>query len=146
TERHAYFYLAMAQEAEPRLFAGANDPAAMELIDDDIANLRGVFDWDGAAPELELRLVYALHWYWFARGRFHEARSRIARALDRGNEVDPMVRARALVAGGHATVWQGDWNALRPGVDEAAATLRGTNDLRALSCALMLLGTALAFA
>jgi len=146
TERHAYFYLAMAQEAEPRLFAGANDPAAMALIDDDIANLRAVFDWDGAAPELELRLVHALHWYWFARGRFHEARSRIARALDRGNEVDPIVRARALVAAGHATVWQGDWNALRPGVDEAAATLRDAGDLRALACALMLLGTALAFA
>jgi predicted ATPase/DNA-binding SARP family transcriptional activator len=144
-ERHAYVYLAMAQEAEPRLFAGANDPAAMERIDDDIANLRAVFDWDRAAPELELRLVYALHWYWFARGRFHEARTRITRALARGGEVDPLVRARALVAAGHAAVWQGDWGALRPGADEAVAALRGTDDPRALGGALMLLGTALSF-
>jgi predicted ATPase/DNA-binding SARP family transcriptional activator len=147
SERHASFYLALAEEAEPRLFAGASDPAMIEQIDDEIANFRAVFDWRALPAELELRLVYALHWYWFARGRFHEARSRTVHAigLEGARSGHPYTWAHGLVAAGHAAVWQGDWSALRPGTDEAVDILRGSDDLRAFSSALMLLGTALAF-
>jgi predicted ATPase/DNA-binding SARP family transcriptional activator len=148
-ELHARHFFEAIEAAEPRIFGGAVDPPTLAWIDDEMGNIRAVFEWaeeDPSRAELELRMLYALHWYWFARGHFHEARRRIAQALSRAGDVDPVVRARAYVAAGDAAVWQADWNALRPRIDEAVAILRETNDSRALAMALMLLGTAHAFA
>jgi predicted ATPase/DNA-binding SARP family transcriptional activator len=143
-EKHARFFVDLVEEAEPRIFAGASDPETMVRIDEQIGNIRAIFDWKGD-PEVELRLVYALHWYWFARGHFHEARRRVESALERAEGVDDMIRARAIVAAGHAAVWQGDFGALRPRIDEAAHLLRPSGT-RAAAGALMLLATAHAFA
>ena len=90
--------------------------------------------------------MYALHWYWFARGHFHEGRRHADEALARAQNVDPTVRARAQIAFGDIAVWQADWKAVRAPLEEAVATLRGTSDLGVLSVALTLLGTAYAFA
>ncbi|MDP9190882.1 MAG: tetratricopeptide repeat protein [Acidobacteriota bacterium] len=143
--RHAAYFLALVEELEPRLFAGADDPAALAIIDRDIDNIRAVFD-RGKGGDTELRLLYALHWYWFARGHFHEARRRITAALARANDADPIVLAKAKVAAATAAVWQGDWPALRPMIDEAVEVLRDGPDTRALANALNLLGTGQAFA
>jgi predicted ATPase/DNA-binding SARP family transcriptional activator len=148
-ERHARFYFERIEAAEPRVFAGAVDMPTILRIDDELGNVRAVFDWteeDAARSELELRLIYALHWYWFARGHFHEARRRIEAALTRAKDVAPLIRARAFIAAGDAAVWQGDWSALRPRMDEAVTILRKADDRRALGSALMLLATAAAFA
>jgi predicted ATPase/DNA-binding SARP family transcriptional activator len=117
-ERHARWYVQLVEELEPRIFAGAGDAEAMMRIDEQIASIRRIFDWD-VDPELELRLVFALHWYWFARGHFHEARRRIEAALERGDDADAMIRARAIVAAGDAAVWQGDFGAILPRIHEA---------------------------
>ncbi len=53
------------------------------------------------------------------------------------------IRARAIVAAGHAAVWQGDFRALRPMIDEAVSVLRTG---REAASAWMLLGTSFAFA
>lgn len=143
--RHASYFLALVEELDPRLFAGADDPAALAIIDQDIGNIRAVFD-RGKAGHSELRLLYALHWYWFARGHFHEARRRTTIALSRVRDADPIVLARAKTAAANAAVWQGDWAALRPMIDEAVDVLRDGSDPRALSMALNLLGTGQAFA
>ena len=148
-ERHARYFLEAMEAAEPRIFAGAVDPPTLARIDDEIGNLRAVFDWaeeDVARAEVELRLLYALHWYWFARGHFHEARRRAEQALAHAEHVDPIVRARAQVAFANVAVWQADWNVMRPAIDEAVNVLREANDPGTLSIALMLLGTAYAFA
>jgi predicted ATPase/DNA-binding SARP family transcriptional activator len=141
-ERHAQWYVQLVEALEPRIFAGGGDAEAMERIDEQIGSIRRIFD-SGVDSELELRLVYALHWYWFARGHFHEARRRIEAALERSEVEDAgagngEVRARAIVAAGHAAVWQGDFAALLPRIHEAVrAGVPGAH---------MLLGTALAFA
>jgi predicted ATPase/DNA-binding SARP family transcriptional activator len=143
--RHADYFLALVEALEPRLFAGADDPAALAIIDQDIDNIRAVFD-RGRGGDTELRLLYALHWYWFARGHFHEARRRITAALGRAHDADPIVLAKAKVAAATAAVWQGDWIALRPMIDEAVEVLRNASDSRALANALNLLGIGQAFA
>ena len=135
-ERHARWHVELVEALEPRIFAGAGDAEAMARIDSQIGSIRRIFDWD-VDPELELRLVFGLHWYWFARGHFHEARRRIEAALERSEEVDPMIRARAIVAAGHAAVWQGDFDAILPRIHEAVKlNVPGAH---------MLLGSALAF-
>ena len=166
---HAQYYLDLAESLEPRLFAGAVDPDALAEIDREIDNIRAIFDslsggqailpvpghgqaiGQAGLPVLhgdtELRLLYALHWYWFARAHFHEARRRITTGLARaGDDVDEVVRAKAQVAAADAAVWQGDFAALHPHVEEAVAVLRRANDARARSHAQTLLGSALAFA
>jgi predicted ATPase/DNA-binding SARP family transcriptional activator len=144
-ERHARHYLALVEALEPRLFAGAVDPAALATIDQEIGNIRAIFD-SGVSSELELRLLYALHWYWFARAHFHEARRRITTAVGRIENVDEIVLAKARVAAATAAVWQGDWAAVRSYVDPAVDVLRGTSELRPLANALMLQASSYAFA
>jgi predicted ATPase/DNA-binding SARP family transcriptional activator len=143
-DRHARFFLALAEAAEPRVFAGASDPPTLLRLDEEIANLRAAIDAEELPAELELRFAYALDWYWFARAHFHEARTRVERALRRAAGVDPVVRARALVAAGNAAAWQGDFAAIRGGIDEAVDALRGSGDDRAFMVALILRGIALA--
>src|SRR5436190_2290392 len=148
-ERHARYFLEMVEAAEPRIFAGTIDAPTLARIDEEIGNVRAAFDWaeEGTSrAEVELRLLYALHWYWFARGHFHEARRHAEEALKRAQHGDPVIHARAQIAFGDIAVWQADWNAIRAPLEEAVATLRGTSDLSVLSVALTLLGTAYAFA
>jgi predicted ATPase/DNA-binding SARP family transcriptional activator len=144
-EKHARRFVAFAEELEPLLFAGAVDRSALVRIDRELGNIRAVFDWNGDA-ELVLRLLYALRWYWFARGQFHEARRRISAALLRSAEAPPLIRARAAVAAGDAAVWQADWTSLRASMEGAVALLRDSGDARALTSALRLLAIAHAFA
>src|SRR5207253_5680645 len=147
--RHAAFFVAAIEEMEPRLFAGATDLSAITRVDDDSGNLRAVFDWaeeDPSRCELEMRLLYALHWYWFARAHFNEASRRTAAALSRSCEVSPLVRARAMLADATLATWQGDW--FRAGVSANAALpfVRETDDGRAISLVLTVRATAIAYA
>jgi predicted ATPase/DNA-binding SARP family transcriptional activator len=147
--RHAQYFVKLAEALEPHVFAGAVDPSALTILDQEIGNIRAVFDRGPVAPgadEIELRLVYALHWYWFARAHFHEARRRSTTALEHAGDADPVVLAKARVAAANAAVWQGDFVALRPLVEDVVEVLRGAADDRALSNALTLLGTGQAFA
>ena len=45
-ERHARFFLALAEAAEPRVFAGASDPPMLLRLDEEIANIRAAIDWE----------------------------------------------------------------------------------------------------
>lgn len=149
-QRHAQTYFALVERSERRIFAGAVDLAVQGMLDEKIENIRRALDWAAEEPsrfEMEARFLWAIHWYWFARGHFHEARRRICSAVSRmSDDVDPVVRARLCVAAGNAAVWQGDWKALRPSIDEAVGILRPTSNLRALANGLLLLGSAHALA
>lgn len=143
-ERHALYYFHLVERSERRIYAGAVDLPTLAVIDEEIDNIRQALDWteeDVSRLTTELRLLWALHWYWFARGHFHEARRRIVRALSRTtDDIDPLVRARAMVAAGNAAIWQADWKSLRPSADEAVEILRPSTNLRALANALLLVG------
>jgi predicted ATPase/DNA-binding SARP family transcriptional activator len=149
-QKHAETYFRLVERSERRIFAGAVDLAVQSMLDEKIENIRQALDWAAEDPsrfEIEARFLWAIHWYWFARGHFHEARRRITSAVSRmPGGVDPLVRARLYVAAGNAAVWQGDWKALRPSIDEAVAILGPTNNLRALANGLLLLGSAHALA
>ncbi|HEX6200634.1 MAG TPA: AAA family ATPase, partial [Thermoanaerobaculia bacterium] len=129
--RHASWYAAFAEEAEPRIFGGANDTVWLARLEEEEGNLRAALDWSETEPAraaTALRLGAALHWGWFAWGRFQEGRDRLARALATGADVPPRVRARASTAYGTATLWQGDLEASRAPMEEAVAIWRGIED------------------
>jgi predicted ATPase/DNA-binding SARP family transcriptional activator len=125
--RHARHFLALAEEAEPSIFGGDGDAPWMLRLDQDAADLRVAFEHCAADPEgatMALRLAYALHWHWFARGHFREARERLAAAVVAvGDEVDPELRARGLAALARAALWQGDGEAVLQAAERAVALL-----------------------
>ncbi|MEU4291150.1 BTAD domain-containing putative transcriptional regulator [Kribbella sp. NPDC026596] len=73
-QRHLSYYTSLAEAARPALFGG-DQSRWLELLDEDSANLRTALDRAVATEQSEPaeRLVDALAWYWFLRGRHVEA-------------------------------------------------------------------------
>ncbi|MFI0484022.1 BTAD domain-containing putative transcriptional regulator [Actinomadura sp. 9N215] len=93
---HGRHYLDLAERAERHLY-GHDQATWLRTLDTEAANVRTALDAAVAAraPEEALRLVNALAWYWFLRGRLTEA----LRSLDAALALDggpPGPRARAL--------------------------------------------------
>src|SRR5262249_38750899 len=83
-----------------------------------------------------LRLGYALNWFWFATGQFHEASGRLTTALSRSADCDPLLRGNGLLARGNIAIWQGNQAEIRPLMEEAYDLLRDRADARTVACAL----------
>ncbi len=98
-ERHRRFHIDLAERAEPHLY-GAQQRLWLRRLDAETANLRSTLGSAVRAGDAEgaLRLVNALAWYWFLRGRVAEARRSLAEALGVAGveDVAPALRARAL--------------------------------------------------
>ncbi|WP_431903900.1 BTAD domain-containing putative transcriptional regulator, partial [Nonomuraea sp. bgisy101] len=100
-ERHGAYYTALAVCARPFLH-GPDQGHWLRLLDAEAANLRSALD-DAVrrrAADRALRLVTALSWYWFLRGRLGEARRSLELALTLGGDQE----ARAVAAAWHAGV------------------------------------------
>ncbi|MFE3451733.1 BTAD domain-containing putative transcriptional regulator [Nonomuraea sp. NPDC059194] len=90
-ERHAAYHTALAERADPCL-RGPDQREWLAVLDAEAANMRAALEH--APADLAHRLVDALAWYWFLRGRLTEARRHLANALQRG----PNARAAAWLA------------------------------------------------
>ncbi|SEF16726.1 ATP-binding protein [Jiangella alba] len=104
--RHRDHLLALAVRADAGL-RGPDQRHWLDVLDAESANLRAVLDdavREGAA-EPALRLVDALGWYWFLRGRLSEGRRSAAAALA-VDGAGPRARVAAWAAG--FTVQLGD--------------------------------------
>ncbi|MDX3108106.1 BTAD domain-containing putative transcriptional regulator [Nonomuraea angiospora] len=79
---HASYYAAFAERADS-LLRGADQRYWLRRLDAETANLRGALDSAAADSDgpLMRRLVHALAWYWFLRGRLTEAKRYLALAL-----------------------------------------------------------------
>ncbi|WP_192809721.1 ATP-binding protein [Actinomadura rudentiformis] len=90
--RHLAFYTELAERAELR---GPGQREWLERLDRETAELRAAFE-GATTAESALRLVNALAWYWYLRGRWTEAQRSLewAVGLDGGSG---SARAQALV-------------------------------------------------
>lgn len=96
-QRHAEYYLALAEAAEPQL-TGPEQKAWLERFGQEHDNLRAALVWMEGRPDLRLRLVAAIWRFWYVRGHLVEGRSWLDRALAPSSNMDPQARARALFA------------------------------------------------
>jgi tetratricopeptide (TPR) repeat protein len=117
-QRHAEYYLKLAQQAELR---GPDQRTWLHRLDLEAANFRAV------APSL--KLVNALAWYWYLRGRLGEARRFIAAALAVPGQ-DPADRAAALVWQVGMTATDANGSNLAAATEEALEL--ASHDARAL--------------
>ncbi len=141
-ERHAAFFLALAEQAEPEL-TGPRQGAWLDRLEREHDNLRlAIARFGEEAPDLPrgLRLVGALWRFWWVRGNWAEGRARLAALLDAvGGEAAPE-RVKALYAAAVLARGEGDYAAARRTLDEALSLARGREDRSAVAHMLFELG------
>src|SRR5262249_50547353 len=95
--RHAQYYTEFAERALPHL-RGPDQGIWLQRLDAESANLRGALDiaTQRLNAELALRLVNALAWYWFLRGRLGEGNRSLVAALTIDGETTLADRAKAM--------------------------------------------------
>jgi predicted ATPase/class 3 adenylate cyclase len=141
--RHAEFFLARAQEAEPHLRAESRE--WLDRLEREQDNLRAALDELEASDESELllELAGAAWWLWSLRGPVAEARRRLERALA-ADPTPTIARAKALIGAADLTMDTGDHAMTRFWAEEALALCRTLGD--AWGAAYCLLGLGLVFA
>jgi predicted ATPase/DNA-binding XRE family transcriptional regulator len=114
---HVRYFLALAQQAPPRL-GGTEELAWVAQMEQDHDNLRGALltarGMDDA--ELGLKLAGALWPFWVARNHFEEAQQWLDEFLPRfeASEVAASTAARAFFAGGMLAKMQGNHESTLP--------------------------------
>jgi predicted ATPase/class 3 adenylate cyclase len=137
-ERHAAWFLALAQHLAPEL-SGADQRAHLDHLEREHDNIRAILDratarGDGA---LAIDLAFAVWRFWQKRGYLSEARRRLAAMVAAPwSRADPERRARVLEAFGGVCWWQADIKAMRGAYQEAAEIWRSLDNKPELANAL----------
>ena len=146
TRRHLDHYLALAEEAGPRLLTreGSGLLATLDLEQD---NLRAALGASRALrlTDRHLRVCGELWRYWYVRSYFAEGRRWLEQALaDAGDKATP-TRAAALKAAGILATEHGDFEAGQERADAALVLYRELGDRRGVLSSLTVLGHAARF-
>lgn len=138
-QRHASFFLAFVEEAEPEL-SGPTRTVRLAALEAEHDNLRSALAWGVAqAPELSLHLAERLDLYWEGRGYLSEGRRWLERALAVAPAEATHVRAKALLNLGRFARTQGDPKAVSR-LEEALAIARTLGNMEVVSRSLAGLG------
>jgi predicted ATPase/DNA-binding CsgD family transcriptional regulator len=141
-DRHAAFFLALAEEAEPEL-EGSRQGAWSDRLEGEHDNLRAALSWllAGRRTEQALRLGAALWRFWFTRGYLSEGTGWMERVLAEGELEASPVRVGALEGMGWLLQFQGDYERARTTYEEMLELSRALGDKLNVATALNSLGT-----
>ena len=141
-QRHAAYYLALAEEADPKLRSAEQLPW-LERLEGEHDNLRAALVW-GLSPAGEsataMRLAAALAWFWYLRGHFSEGRGWLDRALAAPEKAPASTRARGLNGAGNLAYAHGDYAGAAAAYEEGLALFRGLGDTQGVANVLNNLG------
>jgi predicted ATPase/DNA-binding SARP family transcriptional activator len=134
---HCARYLALAEEAAPRLFF---DHALLARLDEEHANLRAALAWArDHDSDLYLRLGVALWRFWYVRGLLREGRSHLEAALEASAPQRPPF-ADGLKAAAILAVESHDYEAGAAYASRALGAYRERGDERGVLTVLTVLG------
>ena len=107
--RHADWFLALAEQAEPFL-KGPAQAVWLERLEDEHDNLRASLDWffDHVDVDAAVRLAGALWLFWYMHGHVTEARRWLRRALDAAPDEPSEARAKVLYGAGYLAYEQNE--------------------------------------
>lgn len=127
-EAHAAWYLALAEEAKPKLTT-AEQMTWLDLLEREHNNLRAALRWslDLAEADTALRLSAALWRFWHVRGHLSEGRRWLEEALSLDGG-EPSLQARVLSGGAELAHSQGDLDRAEELREEALALSRQLGD------------------
>jgi predicted ATPase len=107
--RHAEWFLALAEEAEPFL-KRAEQPAWLRRLEEEHDNLRKSLDWffDHGDVDGAVRLAGTLWLFWYMHGHVTEARRWLRRALEVAPDEPSAARAHLLFGTGYLACEQNE--------------------------------------
>jgi predicted ATPase/DNA-binding CsgD family transcriptional regulator len=140
-DRHAAYYLAVAETASHALF-GHEQGAWLERLEGEHDNLRAARRWfaEQGEHENELRLVAALWRFWYLRGHLREGQTNLEAALQRGVNASPSAKAKALNGAGILAWFLGEVSRAAVLHAEALPLCRAAGDRRELALCLNMQG------
>lgn len=123
-DRHANYFLGLAERAEPEISA-AEQKWWIDRLDTEMDNLRAAMTWSlkVGEPEASLRLSSALGSFCEVRGYYEEGRTWLEGALSKGGG-SSLPRARALTGSGVLTLLQCDYGWAAKRLEEALSLYR----------------------
>lgn len=139
--RHAEWFLALAERAEPKL-SGEQQTRWFSLLELEHDNARAAltFFLEQGEGERALRLTVALSRFWYVRGHLGEARRHVEEVLPSATDEDPPLLRRAQTAGASIALLQGDYAASTAFAEGALASARRAGEARFVANALSNLG------
>jgi len=140
--RHRDYFLALAEEAGPKLM-GADQADWLRRLEAENDNMRPVLEMSlaEAGSGAGLRLCWALHRFWETRGHLSEGREWYARVLGKvGGTERTRERATALNGAGQMALGQADYPAARAMHEESLAIRRELGDRDGIGATLNNLG------
>ena len=121
--RHAMFFAAFAEDAEPHLVAADAD-VWLDRVTHEIHNLRAASVWSVRVgePLVGLRVAASIWRFFQQRSMLHDGRDWLARLLDHpGAQEDTIERVEGLSAAGGVAYWLRDYPASRAAYEERLA-------------------------
>lgn len=141
--RHAVYFLALAEEAEPRL-KGQDQVEWLDRLEAENDNLRAAIGWclEAGDTGTAARFGWALGVYWVMRARREEGRLLMERTLAQGDDLPAQMRAKTLYALALCVNGSGDDERLMAISEESAALFRQAEDDHGEAYALLVLSFA----
>jgi predicted ATPase/DNA-binding SARP family transcriptional activator/DNA-binding CsgD family transcriptional regulator len=135
--RHAAFFLALAEEAEPEL-AGTRQGLWVGRLEGEHDNLRAALSWvlDREEGGLALRFVGALWRFWFNRGHMSEGIGWLDQALAENAPTSAPARVKALEGMGWLAQRQGGAERAEEAYEEMLEIARELGDKRSMATAI----------
>jgi predicted ATPase len=132
-QRHADYFVALAEEAEPEIL-GADQILWLERLEAERDNFRAALSWSlgRGETELALRLIGSLRRAWVARGYLSETRKWLEAAFERSAAVPPDVEAKALYGLGRVALVEGDYDQAIPSLERTARLFRELGEAEGL--------------
>ena len=141
--RHAEWLTELAETmAERTTVAGEDATVWLDRIQPEHDNIRAALAWAvDEDPELALRLASSLRLFWEVRGHFGEGGRWLEEALPKAAGVAPLVRLRAMSAGGAIAFRCGDFQLARERFEGSLELARELDDELWVARALSDVGT-----
>lgn len=145
-ERHARYYVQLAEQAGAQL-QGARQVFWSDRLEQEHENISAGMRWSlhTSTPEVGLRLVSALWWFWITRGHSLEAQHWCDALLPHVATVAPELQGKALLGIAALASYHGRLEESAPLLERSAALSRRAGNRRDLSIAWSLLGVYAAF-
>lgn len=140
-QRHASYFLDVAEAAEPEL---EDSPELVARLGQDHDNLRAALSWaiETGDADTGLRLGYALWRFWQLMSHLREGRNWFEQLLRLPGAQEPgLQRARGLTGAAGVAYWQNDFEAATRWYEEAEAIFRQVDNRPGLAGALYNTGT-----